>query len=382
VPLAYEEELAATAQALVAPGKSILASDESPETLAARFAAFCSSEEESLDDDHVRREGEHLAYRRALYSSPDLGKYVSGVLLAEASLFDRASVEALEASAIIVGARADRRTASLPGARDGETWTLGADTLLERAANYRFAGARFAKRRSRFRLAEGAPSALAVKENCLTMARAARTLQEVGLVPVLEPAILHDGDHAIDRAAELAERLYVEVFRALAENGVNLECLLLNPSMTLPGADNADAVSAELVAAYSVRTLERTVPSAVPGCAFASNGLPEEDATLCLDAINRIERKGPWSLLGGFSRSMQMSALQSWCAGDPAERRDHLGAEGLGGRKKPPKFYADTQSFLVARAQANAAANLGQYAPGSAPSIDQTPQLKGWTTYS
>mmetsp|Transcript_19006 Transcript_19006/g.58573 ORF Transcript_19006/g.58573 Transcript_19006/m.58573 type:complete len:131 (-) Transcript_19006:827-1219(-) len=114
----------------------------------------------------------------------------------------------------------------------------------------------------------GAPSALAAKENCWAVARSARALQEVGLVPVLEPAILHDGDHAIDRAAELAERLYVEVFRAVAENGVNLECLLLSPSVTLPGADNTDKVSAELVAAYSVRTLQRTVPSAVPGCPF------------------------------------------------------------------------------------------------------------------
>mmetsp|Transcript_13911 Transcript_13911/g.45402 ORF Transcript_13911/g.45402 Transcript_13911/m.45402 type:complete len:352 (+) Transcript_13911:349-1404(+) len=336
--------------------------------------------------------GTATEYRRVMYRSADLGKFVSGAILTEECLYDAECVEALSASSIICGVRADRKTAPLPGARQGETWTTGADTLLERAEAYRAAGAKFAKWRARFRVNanDGAPSALAVKENCWTMARSARTLQEVGLVPMLEPAILHDGDHAIDRAAELSERLYVEVFRAMSENGVNLECLLLSPTMTLPGADNADEINAELVAAYSVRTLERTVPSAVPGCAFASAGLPEEDASLCLDAINRIERKGPWSLLAGFSRSTQMSCFMAWAkqfqqeedhAGDEDKDHDKANAAAENGDKAAAQKHAlDAQALLVGRAKANAAANLGQYAPSSAPSLDQTPSLKGWAT--
>ena len=373
VPLTYAEELAATAAALVAPGKSVLASDETPETLKGRF--------DTLGVEYTAQRA--LEYRRAMYRSPELGKYVSGAILTEEALFDGECVEALTASSIICGVRADQKTLTLPGARPGETWTTGADTLLQRAEAYRNAGAKFAKWRSRFRVSanDGAPSALAVKENCWTMARSARTLQEMGLVPLIEPVVLHDGDHAIDRAAELSERLYVEVFRAMADNGVNLECLLLSPSMTVPGSENTDRVTAELVAAYSVRTLERTVPSAVPGLAFASAGLPEEDATLCLDAINRIERKGPWSLLAGFSRSMQMSSLQAWCQpiiATAATEEVHDGPPDVE-EKNILAATLEAQSFLVARAKANALANLGQYAPGSAPTLDQTPPLKGWT---
>ena len=189
------------------------------------------------------------------------------------------------------------------------------------------------------------------------MARCARTLQERGLVPILEPAVLSEGAHSIERAAEVQERVYVDVFRALAENGVFLEGCLVKPSMTTPGEDCPDPATPELVAAYSVRTLERTVPSAVPGVCFTSGGLSEEEASLCLDAMNRIERKGPWSMTFGFARSLQQSCLATW-GGDPAN-------------------VAAAQAMLFARARANGEANLGKYAPGSQPTVDPTALLAG-----
>ena len=353
VPLEYAAELAATASALVNPGKGLLASDESPPTLNARLerAGLVNSED-------TRR-----AYREALYTTPDLGTYVSGVILSADMLFEQTAdgtpfVDLLNVNGIVPGVRVDAGAVQLPGAIAGETCSRGLDGLDERAALYREQGARFAKWRSRIKITgDGAPSLLALKENCWTMARCARTLQERGLVPILEPAVLSEGAHSIERAAEVQERVYVDVFRALAENGVFLEGCLVKPSMTTPGEDCPDPATPELVAAYSVRTLERTVPSAVPGVCFTSGGLSEEEASLCLDAMNRIERKGPWSMTFGFARSLQQSCLATW-GGDPAN-------------------VAAAQAMLFARARANGEANLGKYAPGSQPTVDPTALLAG-----
>ncbi|KAJ8602991.1 hypothetical protein CTAYLR_001510 [Chrysophaeum taylorii] len=357
VPLTYAAELATTAAALVAPGKGLLASDESEETLFARFGASGVECTQAT----VR------AYRTLLYTTPELSKFITGVVLAAEAFLEEtdegvAFADVLSGNGAVPGVRIDTGSAVLPGAREGETFSRGLDGLNERASRFRDCGARFAKWRARFRISDrdGAPSALAIKENCWTMARSARTLQELGLVPLLEPAVLLEGDHAVERAAEIQERIYVEVFRALSENGVFLEGLILKPSMTTPGLASDERVTPELVAAYSVRTLERTVPSAVPGITFNSGGLSEEEASLCLDAMNRIERKGPWSVTFGFARSLQSSCLNAW-AGNP----DNTQA---------------AQAYLVARAKANAAANLGQYAPGSQPTLDDTVGLRGWTS--
>ena len=268
-------------------------------------------------------------------------------------------VDLLAAQNIVPGVRVDCGDVPLPGAVEGETCSRGLDGLEERAALYREQGARFAKWRGRIRIddSRGAPSFLALKETCWTMARTARTLQEKGLVPLLEPAVLADGDHTIERAAEVQERVYVDVFRALAENGVFLEGCLLKPMMSTPGTSCPEAATPELVAAYSVRTLERTVPSAVPGVCFNSGTLGEEEASLCLDAMNRIERKGPWSVTFGFSSSLQTSAVRTW-----AGSSDNHGA---------------AQAALVARCRANGEANLGKYAPGSQPSLDTSRSLAG-----
>lgn len=349
VPLEYAAELATTAAALVAPGKGLLATDESEDTLWSKFVAT------GIENTAEARR----AYRSLVYSTPELGQFISGVVLAADAFFDAveggtAFIELLQDGGMVPGVRVDLGSVPLPGAREGETSSRGLDGLDERASAFREQGARFAKWRARFRISDpdGAPSALAIKENCWTMARAARSLQELGLVPLVEPAVLLDGDHTIERCAEIQERIYNEVFRALSENGCFLEGILLKPSMTTPGFNCDDRATPELVAAYSVRTLERTVPSAVPGITFNSGGLSEEEASRVLDAMNRIERKGPWSLTYGFARSLQTSCLATWAGS--------------------PENIQSGQAMLMARAKANAAANLGKYAPGSQPSVDET----------
>ena len=179
--------------------------------------------------------------------------------------------------------------------------------------------------------------------------------------------------------AEVQERVYVDVFRALAENGVFLEGCLLKPMMSTPGTSCPEAATPELVAAYSVRTLERTVPSAVPGVCFNSGTLGEEEASLCLDAMNRIERKGPWSVTFGFSSSLQTSAVRTW-----AGSSDNLGAAQAALVRAVWKSKSELgfgrlkfDSTQVARCRANGEANLGKYAPGSQPSLDTSRSLAG-----
>ena len=377
VPLEYAAELAATALALVAPGKGVLSIDESLPTLKERFERAGIE----LADD-----GDLTQYRELVVTAPDLGTYASGCVLTADALFEETEsgtpfVDLLAAQNIVPGVRVDCGDVPLPGAVEGETCSRGLDGLEERAALYREQGARFAKWRGRIRIddSRGAPSFLALKETCWTMARTARTLQEKGLVPLLEPAVLADGDHTIERAAEVQERVYVDVFRALAENGVFLEGCLLKPMMSTPGTSCPEAATPELVAAYSVRTLERTVPSAVPGVCFNSGTLGEEEASLCLDAMNRIERKGPWSVTFGFSSSLQTSAVRTW-----AGSSDNLGAAQAALVRAVWKSNSELgfgrlkfDSTQVARCRANGEANLGKYAPGSQPSLDTSRSLAG-----
>ena len=223
--------------------------DESPPTLKERFERAGIE----LADD-----GDATQYRELVVTAPDLGTYASGCVLTADALFEETEggtpfVDLLAAQNIVPGVRVDCGDVPLPGAVEGETCSRGLDGLEERAALYREQGARFAKWRGRIRIddSRGAPSFLALKETCWTMARTARTLQEKGLVPLLEPAVLADGDHTIERAAEVQERVYVDVFRALAENGVFLEGCLLKPMMSTPGTSCPEAATPELVAAYS-----------------------------------------------------------------------------------------------------------------------------------
>ena len=349
----HHDELIATAAAIASPGKGLLAADESTGTIGKRFASV-----EVENTEQNRR-----AYRSLLASAEGLGNYISGIILYEETLFQDAMdgtpiVEQVRRQDIVPGIKVDMGVQPLAGGLTGETWCTGLSGLRERAARYYARGARFAKWRAVLRISsEGAPSPLAVRENAWGLARYARTVQEEGLVPIVEPEILMDGDHAITTTAQAQERVLREVYGALAENGVLLEGSLLKPAMTTAGASHHERQTPQQVAVMTVRTLRRTVPAAMPGILFLSGGLGEEEASLYLDAINRAARRSPWHLGFSYGRALQHSCLMKW-----------------GGRD-----VAAGQRALLARARANSEASLGAYQPGSQPSDDQSLFVAGYT---
>lgn len=347
----FRDELAATAAALAAPGTGLLAADESTATIGKRFEAI------GLENSEEHRR----AYRSLLASTDGLGESISGVILFEETLFqdsvDGAGqsgpplVQLFHQQGIVPGIKVDQGLEPLAGGLAGESWCTGLKGLGERAARYYARGARFAKWRSVLRItASGCPSELAVRESAWGLARYARTVQEHGLVPIVEPEILMDGDHDIATTASVQEWVLRTTYEALAINGVFLEGSLLKPSITLAGADCPDPPSLEEVGAFTLRTLSRSVPAAVPAILFLSGGLSEEDASLCLNAINQAASQGyaPWHLGFSFGRALQHSCLKHWGGSDRAAG----------------------QAALLARARANGAASRGAYVPGSEPSDD------------
>ena len=346
---AHRDDLAATAAALAAPGTGLLAADESTGTIGKRFEAIGLANSE----EHRR------AYRSLLATTAGLQEHVSGVILYEETLFqdsDRAAggapiVELFQQQGIIPGIKVDQGLEPLAGGLEGESWCTGLKGLAERARRYHARGARFAKWRAVLRISgAGCPSELAVRENAWGLARYARTVQEQGLVPIVEPEILMDGDHDIATTASVQEWVLRTVYEALAMNGVFLEGSLLKPSMTTAGADCPEAASLEEVGAFTARTLSRSVPAAVPAILFLSGGLREEDASLCLNAINQAAAQGfaPWHLGFSFGRALQHSCLKHWGGDDRSAG----------------------QAALLARARANGAASRGAYTAGSEPSDD------------
>jgi fructose-bisphosphate aldolase class I len=362
----FRDELAATAAALAAPGTGLLAADESTGTIGKRFEAI------GLENSEANRR----AYRTLLATTPGLAEHISGVILFEETLFQDsdpvvAAVAAADAApepssgdpqpivalfqqkGIVPGIKVDLGVEDLAGGLAGESWCTGLKGMAERAARYYARGARFAKWRAVLRISSGGcPSELAVRENAWGLARYARTCQEHGLVPIVEPEILMDGDHDIATTASVQEWVLRTVYGALAVNGVFLEGSLLKPSMTTAGSDCATRPSAEEVGEFTERTLSRTVPAAVPAILFLSGGLSEEDASLCLNAINEAAAVGyaPWHLGFSFGRALQHSCLKHW-----------------GGRD-----VAAGQAALLARARANGAASRGAYVAGSEPSDDES----------
>jgi len=349
----YKAELAATAAKIAGPGKGILAVDESTKTIGKRLQSIgIENTEENRRD-----------YRGLLFSAPGLGQYISGAILYEETLYQsdkdgKQFVKTLHEQGIYPGIKVDTGLQPLPGADPIETWCTGLDGLKERAANYYAQGARFAKWRAVLQITETCPSALSLQENAWGLARYARACQESGLVPIVEPEILMDGDHNIDRTAAVQEKVLAAVYKALSDNGVFLEGSLLKPSMTVPGAECTEPVSKEKIAEYTIRTLERTVPPAVPGITFLSGGLSEEEASIYLNTMNTLKRKGPWSVTFSYGRALQQSTLKTW-----AGKAENVVA---------------AQNALLARAQANSEANLGKYVAGSQPSADGTLFVKGY----
>jgi fructose-bisphosphate aldolase class I len=298
-----------TAAALVAPGKGILAADESDGTIGRRFAAVGV---ESTED--TRR-----AYRELLLGTPGIEDFLSGVILFDETIRQRASDGTpfsglLAAKGIVPGIKVDRGAKPLARA-DGETVTEGLDGLRERLEEYRGLGARFAKWRAVYTIAEGRPSEYAVWTNAHALARYAALCQEAGIVPIVEPEVLMDGDQGLDESYRATSRVQHALFTELRDQRVDLEGLLLKPNMVLAGY-SAAAAPIEDVAAETVRCLRHNVPAAVPGVVFLSGGQDDLAATAHLDAMARLGPH-PWQLSFSYARALQNVAMELW-HGDPA----------------------------------------------------------------
>jgi fructose-bisphosphate aldolase, class I len=296
-----------TARALVAPGKGILAADESHATIGRRFEPLGIANNE----ENRRR------YRQMLLTTKGIGEYISGVILFDETIRQaadggRSFVEVLRDDGIIPGIKVDRGTKPLEGAR-GEHITEGLDGLRERLAEYKKLGARFAKWRAVIVIDDNlTPTRLALKANAEVLARYAALCQEAELVPIVEPEVLMDGSHSIERCLEVTETTLHTVFDTLWKHKVLLEGMLLKPSMVLAGASAPRQASVDAVAESTVRCLRRTVPAAVPGIVFLSGGQSDELATAHLNAMNRLPEPAPWPLSFSFARALQNAPLTAW----------------------------------------------------------------------
>jgi fructose-bisphosphate aldolase class I len=298
-------ELAATAQALVAPNKGILAADESTGTIKKRFGSIgVESTEET------RR-----AYRDMLFTTEGAEDYISGVILYDETIRQSSSdgtpfPRLLEGRGIIPGIKVDTGAKPLANA-PGETVTEGLDGLRERLDDYRELGARFTKWRAVITIGEGIPSRYCIWTNAHALARFAALSQEAGLVPIVEPEVLMEGDHTIERSYQVTVRTQNAVFTELRDQRVEFEGMLLKPNMVLSGYDCSEQADVDEVARMTARCLEHTVAAAVPGIVFLSGGQSDELATAHLNAMNKLGDL-PWQLSFSYGRALQAPSLKAW----------------------------------------------------------------------
>ncbi len=299
-------ELNKIAVAMVTPGKGILAADESSGTIKKRFDAI---KVESTAD--TRRD-----YRELLFSSGDAMKnHISGVILYDETIRQNAKdgtplVKLIEKSGSLPGIKVDKGTKPLPYS-PGEVITEGLDGLRERLAEYRGLGAKFAKWRAVVDIGEGIPTWNCIKSNSHALARYAALCQEEGIVPIVEPEVLMDGNHTADRCYEVTEWALKTLYDELFEAKVPLEGTVLKPNMVISGKKCAKRASVDEVAEKTLRLLKASVPSAVPGIAFLSGGQTDEEATAHLDAMNRIGGL-PWKLTFSYGRALQAAPQKAW----------------------------------------------------------------------
>ena len=296
-----------TAQALVAGDKGLLAMDESVPTCNRRFAALGIPQ-----TDEARR-----AYREMIATTPNLGRCISGAILFEQTMHQETKagvpfIKVLLDAGIIPGIKVDAGAKDLAG-HPGEKITEGLDGLRERLAQYTQMGARFAKWRAVIVPGDGIPSRGCIEANAQALARYAALCQEAGLVPVVEPEVLMDGDHTLARCAEITEEVLRAVFEQLYLQRVTLEGMILKPNMVVPGLACGTQATVDEVAGATVKCLRRAVPAAVPGIAFLSGGQPSELASARLNAMNvRFKARLPWALAFSFARAIQQPALEIW----------------------------------------------------------------------
>ncbi len=328
-------ELERTARAMVEKGRGILAADESSSTIKKRFDSI------KLESTEPHRQ----SYREMLFTAPGAAEAISGVILYDETIRQktRAGVpfpQYLSEHGMIPGIKVDTGAKPLAGF-PGETITEGLDGLRERLVEYYKLGARFAKWRAVIDIGNGIPTAYAIATNAQALARYAALCQEQGIVPIVEPEVLMDGAHTIERCAEVTEAVLQQVFDELFAHRIHLEGMVLKPNMVISGKKAPQRAGAQQVAEETVRVLKRHVPAAVPGIAFLSGGQSPEEATLHLSLMNQIEGPLPWPLTFSYGRALQDTALKGW-----------------GG--KEANFAAGQREFAK-RAKLNALATLGKY---------------------
>ena len=332
------DTLTKTTAAMMAPGKGLLAMDESTGTCDKRFAAVGIPQTEEK-----RRE-----YRDLIVTAPGLGNYISGAILydetiRQSKLDGTPFAKALVDAGIIPGIKVDAGTVDLPGF-PGEKITEGLDGLPKRLAEYKEMGARFAKWRAVITIGRGIPTAGCIYANAQVLARYAAICQAADIVPIVEPEVLMDGDHTIETCADVTQQVLHCVFDQLSNLRVAPEGMILKPNMVLAGLDCVDKPSVDVVADATIECLRRHVPAAVPGIAFLSGGQPAVDASARLNAMNsRWKDKLPWAVTYSYSRAIQQPALELW-------RGESANVEAA-------------QKALVHRARLNAAARRGEYSP-------------------
>jgi fructose-bisphosphate aldolase class I len=325
-----------TAKALVAGDKGLLAMDESVPTCNRRFAALGIPQ-----TDEARR-----AYRELIVTTPNLGRCISGAILYDQTIHQETEaaipfVKVLLDAGIIPGIKVDAGAKDLAG-RTGEKITEGLDGLRERLVEYAQMGARFAKWRAVIVLGDGIPSRGCIEANAQALARYAALCQEAGLVPVVEPEVLMDGDHTLARCAQVTDEVLRAVFEQLYLQRVTLEGMILKPNMVLPGLACPAPATVDEVADATVKVLLRAVPAAVPGIAFLSGGQPSELASARLNAMNvRFKAHLPWALAFSFARAIQQPALEIW--------------------RGEASNVSAAQQALFHRADCNRAARRGEY---------------------
>lgn len=329
--------LNATITQLAATGKGLLAADESTGTITKRFTevGIPSTEE-------MRRN-----YRELLLTTPDINKFISGVILYEETLNQKTSnnipfADLLNNQGIVPGIKVDKGLIYLPGTID-EKITQGLDGLAERFADYKNKGARFAKWRAVYSISKTTPSWLAIQNNAEVLASYAAISQSVGIVPIVEPEVLIDGDHTLETCAAVSENVLHILFQALHLHKVILEYTVLKPSMVISGKNCPVQATPEQVAKATVSVLRRSVPAAIPTVNFLSGGQTPEQATANLNAMHLIDKKLPWNLSFSYARALQEPAMHLW-----------LGKEE---NKKA------AQQIFYHRAKLNSLASLGEYKP-------------------
>jgi fructose-bisphosphate aldolase class I len=328
------KDLEATINKLAAKGKGILAADESIATITKRFEALNIP---STED--TRRD-----YREMLVATPGLNEYVAGVILFEETLNQKTKsgqpfAEFLQQQGILPGIKVDKGLVNIPYTHDEQT-TQGLDGLNERLADYKAKGACFAKWRAVYTISANTPSTLAIRANAEGLASYAALCQANGIVPIVEPEILLDGEHTIERCAEVTESVLHAVFHSLFKHKVKLEYIILKPSMVISGKKCAAQATAEQVAKATVTALRRTVPAAVPTINFLSGGQSPEEATANLNGMNTIAGN-PWNLSYSYARALQDYSMKAW----------------KGDAKNAPA----AQKVFLARAKLNSLASTGKY---------------------